>query len=172
MNLDEWLSRTFRTFLHNRGIAQHRTEFRQFRPRKQSTTRSLVTHRHAFRQTSQGHLSIVATTINLGQRRVALLAYPQLVLLDLVGPCEVFSLANRVSRRFRPGETDPYILETLSLDSNLHLQASSGVAFNGGRGLGGCETSIDTLLIPGGFDMNPVTADAALLHWVFEMAPR
>jgi transcriptional regulator GlxA family with amidase domain len=131
-----------------------------------------VTHRRAFRQTSQGHLSIVATTINIGQRRVALLAYPQLVLLDLVGPCEVFSIANRISRRFRTGDTDPYILETLSLDSNLHLQASSGIALMADRRWADCQTAIDTLLIPGGFDMNPVTSDAALLNWVFEMAPR
>src|SRR5580692_6563139 len=107
-----------------------------------------------------------------GARRVAMLAYPQLVLLDLVGPCEVFSMANRIARRLRGCETDTYTLETLSVDSDLRLQASSGISLMADRSWRDCHGNIDTLLISGGIDMQQVTQDEALLQWVNEMAPR
>ncbi len=109
---------------------------------------------------------------NHAQRRVALLAYPQLVLLDLVGPSEVFSIANRPARKARPADGDPYILETLSLYPELHLRAGSGICVTADRCWTDCDASIDTLLIPGGFEMSHVTSDAPLLQWLLEIAPR
>jgi transcriptional regulator GlxA family with amidase domain len=114
----------------------------------------------------------VANTSNLGGRRVAVLAYPQLVLLDLVGPFEVFSMANRISRGIRPCDSAPYILEILSISSDLRLEASSGITLFANRSWRDCHGNIDTLLIPGGVDVGEVTRDAALLKWVHEMAPR
>jgi transcriptional regulator GlxA family with amidase domain len=100
-----------------------------------------------------------------------MLAYPQLVLLDLVGPCEVFSMANRITRRLRGCETDPYTLETLSVGSDLRLQASSGISLVADRSWRDCHGNIDTLLISGGVDMQQVTRDEPLLQWLNEMAP-
>jgi transcriptional regulator GlxA family with amidase domain len=113
-----------------------------------------------------------ASATALVQRRVAVLAYPQLVLLDLVGPCEVFSMANRIARRLRGCETDPYTLETLSIGSCLRLEASSGISLMADRSWRDCHGNIDTLLISGGIDLRQVTRDEALLQWVNEMAPR
>lgn len=106
-----------------------------------------------------------------GQRRVALLAYPQLVLLDLVGPCEVFSIANRLARRVRPADGDPYVLETLSLYPELHLRAASGISLVADRCWTDCDPSIDTLLIPGGLEMSHVARNVALLRWLLEISP-
>jgi len=117
-------------------------------------------------------MTAVVSPANTGERRVAILAYPQLVLLDLVGPCEAFSMANRIARRLRPCGSDPYILETLSAGPHLRLQASSGIALLANRSWRDCHGGIDTLLISGGVDLREVTGDAALLEWVLEMAPR
>jgi transcriptional regulator GlxA family with amidase domain len=106
-----------------------------------------------------------------GHRRVALLAYPQLVLLDLVGPCEVFSIANRLARRARPADGDPYLLEILSLHPDLLLRAASGISLMAHRRWTDCDSSINTLLIPGGFEMGHVTPDVAPLRWLCEISP-
>lgn len=108
----------------------------------------------------------------INDRRVAVLAYPQLVLLDLAGPCEVFSMANRVARRLRPRAADPYILETLSVGSDLRLQASNGIVLMANRCWKDCPSNIDTLLIAGAIDLKQVPRDPALLKWLQEMAPR
>jgi transcriptional regulator GlxA family with amidase domain len=107
-----------------------------------------------------------------GQRRVGLLAYPHLVLLDLVGPCEVFSIANRLARSARPADGDPYFLEILSLYPDLRLRAASGISLMADRRWTDCDASIDTLLIPGGFEMGHVTREVALLRWPYEISPR
>jgi transcriptional regulator GlxA family with amidase domain len=131
-----------------------------------------VTHHRRFRQNLKGpHLGVLNSGSSC-QRRVALLAYPQLVLLDLVGPCEVFSIANRIALRARPADSAPYILETLSLYPELHLRAASGISLLADRHWSDCDAPIDTLLIPGGFEMSHVTRDASLLRWLLEISPR
>jgi transcriptional regulator GlxA family with amidase domain len=108
----------------------------------------------------------------ISPRRVALLAYPQLVLLDLVGPCEVFSMANRLAQRARPADGEPYLLEILSLFPDLQVRAASGISLMADRWWTDCGVPIDTLLIPGGFEMGRVTRDVDLLRWLYEMSPR
>jgi transcriptional regulator GlxA family with amidase domain len=93
-------------------------------------------------------------------------------LLDLVGVSEVFSLANLISRRLDPSAPDPYILETLSVDSSMWLHASSGIALMADRRCTDCGGPIDTLLIPGCLEMTAVTRDRVLLGWVEETARR
>jgi transcriptional regulator GlxA family with amidase domain len=95
-----------------------------------------------------------------------------MVLLDLVGPCEVFSIANRLARKARPTEDDPYFIETLSLCPELQLQAASGISLMADRCWADCDALIDTLLIPGGYEIGHVTRDVSLLQWLSEISPR
>jgi transcriptional regulator GlxA family with amidase domain len=100
-----------------------------------------------------------------------LLAYPQLILLDMVGPCEVFSMANHISHRLRPGSPGVYAIEIVSVSRELRFQSSSGLALLADRHLAECLGEIDTLLVPGGIDLSAVTKDETLLIWLRKTAP-
>ena len=105
-------------------------------------------------------------------RRVVVVAYPRLVLLDLAGPCEVFSMANHLWRTLRPGTADPYAVEVVSLSQELQVCASNGITLVASRPLAGCLDAVDTLLIPGGIDVSAATSSDILLCWLRTMAPR
>lgn len=78
------------------------------------------------------------------KRRVVFLAFPQVVLLDLAGPWEVFSLANRLAS----GEAPPYDLELVSGDSSTTIASGGGISMSGHRPARRCRGVIDTLIVP------------------------
>ncbi|QDU08396.1 GlxA family transcriptional regulator [Gimesia aquarii] len=77
-------------------------------------------------------------------RRIVFLAFPQVVLLDLAGPWEVFSLANTLTR----GEKQPYNLELVSGDGSAMILASGGISMASHRTARNCRGDIDTLIVP------------------------
>ena len=105
-----------------------------------------------------------------GTRRVAMIAFPDVQILDVTGPLEVFALATRLLRE-RQRVDQAYAIELLATRAGV-LPASSGlqlVATNAFRDVRG---SIDTLLIAGGPGARAATRDAPLLRWLRHMAPR
>ena len=96
-------------------------------------------------------------------RRVVFLAFPQVVLLDLIGPWEVFSLANRLARRKAP----PYDLELVSGDGAAKVPSGGGIAIDSHRLAKNCRGGIDTLIIPAtdvGWGAHPPTRFVAVLR--------
>ncbi|MEM1436654.1 MAG: GlxA family transcriptional regulator [Pseudomonadota bacterium] len=78
------------------------------------------------------------------QRRVVFVAFPQVVLLDLVGPWEVFCLANQLFCRSSP----PYHLELVSGDNAESISSGGGITMESHRSAGDCRGAIDTLVVP------------------------
>ncbi len=107
-----------------------------------------------------------------GGRRVVALVYPQIVLLDVAGPCEVFSMANRIWRRLKSGAPDPYTLAIVSTCPGSRIDTASGLALVADHTVADFRGQIDTLLVPGGMDVSAVTTDAVLLRWLCRMAAR
>lgn len=79
-----------------------------------------------------------------GSRRVVFLAFPQVVLLDLIGPWEVFHLANMLSG----AESPPYELELVSGDDSPTIRSFGGISVSSHRAAAGCRGAIDTLIVP------------------------
>ena len=79
-----------------------------------------------------------------GKRRIAFLAFPQVVLLDLIGPWEVFSLANRLAG----GASPPYDLELVSGDGSATIPSGAGISMSSHRPARYCRGVIDTLIVP------------------------
>ena len=79
-----------------------------------------------------------------GPKRIVFLAFPQVVLLDLVGPWEVFSLANQLSGCPSP----PYALELISGSNSASIPSGGGITMNSHRSVRDCRGAIDTLVIP------------------------
>ena len=68
-------------------------------------------------------------------KRVAMLAYPDVQILDVVGPLEVFARTSRWLRDHRRHERDAYDVEIVGLARGV-FRASSGLRLYADRGFG------------------------------------
>lgn len=100
-------------------------------------------------------------------RRIVFLACPQLVLLDLAGPWEVFHLANLLASSRPP----PYRLEMVTTgERGLALDTHSGLRVTAHRSAARYRSRIDTLVIPAAAGMD--VADASLVRPLRRLARR
>lgn len=100
-------------------------------------------------------------------RRVVIAAYHGVSLLDLAGPLEAFRLASALSTRGRGAPCYECVVASarggaVMTSDAVELVTQSIDALEG--------TSIDTLIVPGGFHIDDVTRDQALVDWVRERA--
>src|ERR1700679_2007785 len=77
-------------------------------------------------------------------RRVVLVAFPDLQLLDLAGPLEVFSMANR----FGKDRGADYALQ-VATSTGSAIRATSGIEIAADRAVASCRGPIDTLIVAG-----------------------
>jgi len=103
-------------------------------------------------------------------RRVVMAAYPDVQVLDVTGPLEVFALATRLLRE-SGREGAGYRLE-LSARQPGPLRCSSGLSLLVERPLSAVRGPIDTLLVPGGEGTAAALGDRALLRWLQGAATR
>src|SRR6202022_2474480 len=98
---------------------------------------------------------------------VVLVVFPDIQLLDLVGPLEVFSMADR----FSDSEVSEYVTEVVSPDGGV-IRASSGLEIGANRAIGACVGPIDTLVVVGGQGVAQAIVDDRLVAWTRSAAPR
>lgn len=97
-------------------------------------------------------------------RRVVLLAFPGVQMLDVTGPAEVLSMADR-----RAGGA--YRLELVT-PTAAPVAASSGLRLVPDRALSACRGPIDTLMVAGGAGVADALADERLVAWIRAAAGR
>lgn len=91
-------------------------------------------------------------------RRIVILTFPDVLLLDVAGPAQVFETASRVVATQGGGQA--YQVVTTSLNGGL-VATDTGIALSS---IPCCETGrVDTLLVPGGTAIQAAEQDAALL---------
>jgi transcriptional regulator GlxA family with amidase domain len=100
-------------------------------------------------------------------RRVVLVVFPDLQLLDLAGPLEVFAMADRFSH----SEVSEYVTEVVSPDGGA-IRASSGLEISANRAIGACRGPIDTLVVVGGRGVAQAIVDDRLVAWIRSAAQR
>ena len=105
-------------------------------------------------------------------RRIALLTYPGVDLLDVAGPTEVFAAARRASEAGGSRGDAGYSLEILSSSKELTIETDSGVRLLAHRSYLAVRHPIDTLLVAGGLGAQQAAKGRALLRWLKRMAPR
>ncbi|HZW19745.1 GlxA family transcriptional regulator [Noviherbaspirillum sp.] len=96
--------------------------------------------------------------------RIAVLAFPGVQMLDVVGPADVFHEAVR-----QAGTPGAYKLEIVST-VNGPIRASNGMRFYPDSTIDTIEPGIDTLLVAGGPSMQSVEDDQRLTGWLQEQA--
>jgi len=90
--------------------------------------------------------------------RIVAVVFPDVQSLDVTGPTEVFSIAQRL------GHAD-YELEVVA-PSAAPVRTSSGLRIVPDRALSACRGPIDTLLVPGGLGTAAARRDASLVAWL------
>jgi len=94
-------------------------------------------------------------------RRIEILAFRDVQLLDVAGPLQVFATANDLTRAAgRPGPYEPIVVA----DGKLAM-SSAGLGLRT-RPLTKARLPLDTLIIAGGFGVHPACADRRLIGWI------
>jgi transcriptional regulator GlxA family with amidase domain len=91
-------------------------------------------------------------------RRVVIVAFPDVQALDVTGPSEVFSLAERK-------HAGAYTLELVTASGDA-FRTSSGLQLSPDAAAQSCRGSIDTLLAAGGRGVRTASADEPLISWL------
>ncbi|MFI5370373.1 MAG: GlxA family transcriptional regulator, partial [Candidatus Eisenbacteria bacterium] len=100
-----------------------------------------------------------------GTRRVAMLAYPDVQMLDVMGPLEVFSRTSRWLKDHGRRNDDAYQVEIIGLTRGP-FRASSGLRLYAEHRFDQVGPGIDTLLIAGGRGATRYCKHAPLLRWI------
>jgi transcriptional regulator GlxA family with amidase domain len=98
------------------------------------------------------------------RRRVVLVVFPDVQALDVTGPSEVFSLAERLSGA-------RYALELVASERG-EVVCSSGIRLLAERALEQSRGRIDTLVVAGGLGVSQAERDEELIGWVRRAAGR
>lgn len=94
-------------------------------------------------------------------RRVDLLAFPDVQLLDIAGPLQVLASANE--RAAQRGLPRPY--ETRVIAPGNRIEATAGLSF-GTVALPPADQPVDTLIVAGGQGVMRACEDRALVNWL------
>lgn len=101
-------------------------------------------------------------------RRIGILLYPEVEVLDYAGPYEVFTTASRVAGRMQPGLAPPFEVCTLARAAGL-CRARAGLRSLADHGLAD-HPRLDVLLVPGGVT-HEEEAQPETLRWIAATAP-
>ncbi|WP_095200017.1 GlxA family transcriptional regulator [Mesorhizobium carmichaelinearum] len=94
-------------------------------------------------------------------RHIEILAYPDIQLLDVSGPLQVFASANDF--RTQAGEPAPY--EVAVVAASPRIRTSAGLVLETAA-LPPHRSRIDTLIVPGGWGVNAACEDPELIQWI------
>jgi transcriptional regulator GlxA family with amidase domain len=103
------------------------------------------------------------------RRRVAMLAFPEVQVLDVMGPLEVFSRTARWLRDHGKRSDLAYEVEIVGLARGA-FRASSGLRIVADRRFDEVKGGLDTLLVAGGVGTERLRHHAALLRWIRKQA--
>jgi len=100
-----------------------------------------------------------------------MLVFPDLQILDAVGPLEVFARANQVFAERHAGAPPPYELHLVARAAGP-VATSTGFALVAPSSLTEVRGPLDTLIVAGGNGVFAAGRDRALMRWLGRQAPR
>lgn len=104
-------------------------------------------------------------------RRVVILSTPNVQLLQLAGPMEVFSCAGEKLREAGRDILSGYETEVVSCTKDLTIRSTGGLGLTAHRSFHEVDYPIDTLLVSGGLDIWSGSDQPDLLGWLNQVAP-
>jgi transcriptional regulator GlxA family with amidase domain len=105
-------------------------------------------------------------------RRIVFVSGPNVEILDLVGPLQVFARASDMYKRASPASLPIYSVEVVSISASRSLFANCGVRVIADRTFREVRGKIDTLLVAGGdaIEQNEINPEA--VRWLKRISPR
>lgn len=94
-------------------------------------------------------------------RKIEIVAFPGVQLLDVAGPLQVFESANEERRLM--GEPAPYLTRVVA--PAIPVMSTAGLGLLASR-LSRCEDAIDTLIVAGGAGVQVAIEDKQLVRWL------
>ena len=104
-------------------------------------------------------------------RKICILAFPGAEVLDITGPFEVFAFATIGLQRQSLCPEFAYQIEIVA-EQPGPVTTLSGLQLLATKAYHDVDDDIDTLLIPGAYDMLDVIKDRSLIDWIKAMAPK
>jgi transcriptional regulator GlxA family with amidase domain len=104
-------------------------------------------------------------------KRVAMLAFPNVQVLDVTGPLEVFSRSARWLRDSGRRTDLAYEIELIGLKRGW-FRTSSGLRLHAERGFAEVGQGVDTLMIAGGVGVDALRENAPLTRWIRQQSTR
>lgn len=117
------------------------------------------------------------TTANIKHRDVAMLVYPNCLLIDAIAPMEVFNFANGMLQLMGRITTLSESVYTLSIvaEHRGSVKTSSGISVVADKSYEDISDGIDTLMVAGATHESYIDAavqDTKLRNWLIHMRPR
>lgn len=103
-------------------------------------------------------------------RSIGFLVFPNCELLDVTGPLNVFSFANRWLQMTGRTSSPVYQLDTLAAQTGP-ITTTAGLAIYSNRAYRDADGRYDTLIVAGGEGVEQSCYDAALVAWIKQHAP-
>jgi transcriptional regulator GlxA family with amidase domain len=104
---------------------------------------------------------------HMGRKRVGILVFPDVEVLDFCGPYEVF-LATRLDEERRREEPSPFDVFIIA-ENEGPVMASGGLRVLPDHTLADCP-AIDVLVVPGGWGTRREINNASLISWITQRA--
>jgi transcriptional regulator GlxA family with amidase domain len=98
-----------------------------------------------------------------------MLAYPDVQILDVVGPLEVFARTSRWLRDHAGQKREAYSVEIVGIERGAFL-ASSGLRLFADHAFAEVGRGVDTLLVAGGMGVDRCLEDQAVTRWIRRQA--
>lgn len=98
-------------------------------------------------------------------RSVVFVAFPGVQMLDLIGPLEIFAGANELLRRSAERARAAYAITVVSSDGRP-VRASNQQNVDAQCSMRRAPGKVDTLVVPGAFDMSAALQDRRLVDWI------
>lgn len=104
-------------------------------------------------------------------RRIALFGYPDVNLIDVTAPLEVFASCCRILQHEHGIARPPYIVEVIGAERGP-LRSSAGIEVVAQRSFREASRDIDTLLVAGGEGIGRMARDGEVVAWIRRMHGR
>lgn len=101
-------------------------------------------------------------------RRVDILLFPDVEVLDFAGPYEVFTTASRLAARLSTGSAPPFAVRTVAASAGP-VRARAGLQALADAGFDDGAAPAEVLIVPGGV-VDAARRDEAMLRWIADAA--